>query len=233
MAGDRSNNQDDALSMIFMRNQFYKEKYFLGLSVVLLGLIIIALLGGMLNYLINNPSQPLYFVTDSAGRFVQDLPGQTPNMSSADVAVWTTTAVEAAYSYDFMNYRGQLQDAQKYFTEYGWRNYKASLQASNNLNALQVRKMVVVAKVIGVPKLVAEGPLGKTGTYAYKFDMPLLVTYNLPPYNGTKKFENALIVTVIVQRQNILSSYKGLGIVQMVATAPQASGATSDTMTAN
>ncbi len=221
MAGERNENGDDALSLVFLRNEFYRKKYYLLLAVFFLALLVIVILGSMLRYLVKHPPHPLYFVTDNVGRFVQDIPGQQPNMTTSEVAAWTTTAVEAAYSYDFLNYHAQLQDAQKYFTDYGWRNYMKGLTASNNLVALTQRKMVVIAKVIGTPKLAAEGPLGKTGTYAYKFEMPLLVTYNLPPYDGKAKFENPLVITVIVQRQNILSSYKGLGIVQMIGTLAQ------------
>jgi len=81
--------------------------------------------------------------------------------------------------------------------------------------------------VIGQPKLLVEGPLGKAKIYGWKFQMQLLATYLMPPmYDDKNKFSNPLIVTVIVERQNILSSYMGLGIVQMVAelaqsTAPQ------------
>jgi intracellular multiplication protein IcmL len=101
-----------------------------------------------------------------------------------------------------------------------------SLTASNNLLALNQRRMVVVATVADKPKLLVEGLL--SGAYAWKFEMPVLVTYKLPPFDDKPQshFENALVVTVLVQRQKILQSYKGLGIVQMIDTlsssAPQA-----------
>ncbi len=221
----------DALPQIFLRNEFYRRKYHWVLGVFILGLFVIGVLAWMLNYLIKHPPHPLYFVTDNAGRLIQEIPAQQPNMTTLDVEKWTVAAVEAAYSYDFINFRSQMQDAQKYFTDYGWRNYMKGLQDSNNLVALAQRKMIVTAKVVGAPKLLAEGPIGKSKTYAWKFEMPLLVTYSLPPYNDKSKFQNPHVITAIVQRQDALSSYKGLGIVQMVdslaGAAPPGLGATS------
>lgn len=214
MAGEQELLKNDALERIFLRNIFYRKKYHFALVVYSLSLGVIIVLAGMLYYLIKHPEHPLYFATDGVGRLVQDIVTQQPNMSLADVERWTIEAVEKSYSYDFVNYRSELQNAQKYFTQYGWRNYMRSLEASNNLLALTRRKMVVVAKVTAAPTLLTQGSLG--GSYAWKFQMPLLVTYLTPPYSNESKYTNPLLITVIVQRQNILTSYKGLGVVQLI-----------------
>ncbi|MES2218103.1 MAG: DotI/IcmL/TraM family protein [Pseudomonadota bacterium] len=228
MIEERTLQDDDPLVMVNIRNKFYRQKFHIMLAVFLFGLIAIAILTTMLVYIVKHPPRPLYFATDDAGRFIMDLPLQQPNMPVADVAAWVVNGVQAAYSYDFMNFHSQLQDAQKYFTDYGWRAYMKGLDASNNLLALNTRKQVAIARVVGQPKLLIEGPVGKAKIYGWKFQMQLLVTYLMPPgYDDKNKFSNPLIVTVIVERQNILSSYNGLGIVQMVAelaqtTTPQA-----------
>jgi intracellular multiplication protein IcmL len=215
---------DDALLMVSIRNTFYRSKFHVMLAVFLFGLLAIVTLSLMLSYIIKHPPRPLYFATDDAGRFIMDIPLQQPNMTTAEVSTWVVNAVQAAYSYDFMNYHAQLQDAQKYFTDYGWRSYMKGLEASNNLLALTNRKQVSIAHVIGQPKLLVEGPLGKARIYGWKFQMQLLATYLMPPkYDDSNKFSNPLIVTVIVERQNILSSFEGLGIVQMVAALAQSS----------
>ncbi len=202
----------DALVIIHQRNQFYRNKFHLMIGVYVLSLIVIAILIGVVIYLLKNPTMPLYFVTDEVSRLIQDVPRELPNMSDDNVALWATEAIEHAYSYDFVNYRSQLQNAQKYFTDYGWRNYMDGLKASNNLIALTQRKYVIVAKAVGKPRLLIEGILG--GAYAWKFEIPLLATYYSSPYDEKNSFRNPLLVTVIVQRQSILNSYRGLGIVQ-------------------
>lgn len=205
---------DNALVMVHTRNEFYRGKFRFTLALYLLSIVVNLILIGMIVYLINHPTQPLYFPADKAGRLIKVIPLQESNMSLQDVTNWTVEAIEAAYSYDFVNYRGQLQSAQKYFTDYGWRNYMSGLVASNNLKGLVQRKLIAIAKVVAPPKLLVQGPLG--GATAWKFQMPVLVTYLYPPFDEKSKFANPLIVTVIVQRQNVLQSYKGLGIIQTI-----------------
>ncbi len=204
---------NDALVLIFSRNAFYKRLHYLVLAAFILSLLAIAFLFVVLLYLLRNPTHPLYFATDKVGRLIQIVPVDKPNMSNPDVIAWTIHAVQAANSYDFINFRSQLQGAQRYFTNYGWSNYMTALTASNNLLALINRKQIIIAEVIDQPKILVEGIL--SGSYAWKFQMPLLVTYSEPPYNDQSKFSNALAVTVIVARQPVLQGDRGLGIVQL------------------
>lgn len=205
----------DALVLVFSRNSFYKRLHFLALGALALSVIVICFLALTLTYLLKNPAKPLYFPADEVGRLIQIVPVNTPNMSTEDVTAWAQDAVEAAFSYDYINFRSQLQNAQKYFTDYGWTKYMSALTLSGNIRALTARKQIVLAQVIEQPKILAAGILG--GAYAWKFQMPLLVTYTMPPYDSSSQFSNALIVTIIVQRQPILKGYKGLGVVQLLS----------------
>ena len=94
------------------------------------------------------------------------------------------------------------------------------LTLSGNLRALTVRKQVVLAQVVDKPTLVGQGMLA--GAYAWKFQLPLLVIYTMPPYDGSNQFSNALLITVTVQRQKILEGDNGLGIVQLITKMPDA-----------
>lgn len=208
-------NRNDALAAVFTRNAFYRRLHFLALAAFALSLLVIGFLIWVLIFVIKNPTEPLYFATDNVGRLVTIIPVDKPNMSTDDAAAWAIEALQAAYGLDYVNYRSQLQGAQKYFTAYGWGKFMSALTASNNLLALRDRKQVVLVQVVDQPKVLAQGILG--GAYAWRFEMPVLVTYWEPPYNDKSKFYNPLIVNMIVQRQPILQSYKGLGIVQLIA----------------
>ena len=209
-------NANNALVLIFSRNAFYKRLHYLALAAFGLTLIAIAVLLALLVFLLRNPTHPLYFATDTVGRLIDIIPVDQPNMTTDEAMAWVVNAVEATYSYDYLHYRDQLQDAQKYYTNYGWSNYVRALTASNNLVALTERKMIVTAKVVEQPKVLAQGILA--GAYAWRLQMPVLVSYSLPPYDEKSKFFNALDVVMIVQRQQALQGYKGLGIVQIVGT---------------
>lgn len=206
---------DDALVLVFARNSFYKRLHYLALLGLTIAILIICALSVMLIFLMRNPTHPLYFATDKIGRLIRVVPVQTPNMSEDDVIAWTIQAIEKAFSYDFVNYRSQLQSAEKYFTSFGWSNYMNSLVANNNLVALTQRQQITIAKVVERPKIIAQGILG--GSYAWKFQMPVLITYWEPPFDKPK-FANPITLQAIVQRQPILESYLGLGVVQVVAS---------------
>jgi intracellular multiplication protein IcmL len=206
----------DALVMVLERNIFYKRLHYLVLAALALSIMVIGILTWIVLFLLSNPSHPLYFATDHVGRLVHIVPVNIPNMKNEDVMAWSIEAVQSAYSYDYINYRAQLQNAQKYFTNYGWSKYMSALSASNNLLALTQRKMIVLANVVGTPKILTEGRL--SGAYAWKIQMPVLVTYFYPPYDDKSQFSNALQVNLIVQRQLALQGYKGLGIVQLIGS---------------
>lgn len=209
--------QTDALELVFARNAFYKRMHYLALSALTLSLFVLGFLIWMVIYLANNPTRPLYFATDSIGRLINIIPINTPNMPIENVIAWTVEGVQKAFSYDFINFRDQFQAAQKYFTPYGWQNYMNALQSTPNWVGLKANKWIVTAQVVSPPKMLTQGILANA--YAWKFEMPILVTYWSPPYDNKSKFSNALNVTVIVQRQEILQSYKGLGILQIIATS--------------
>lgn len=211
----------EALVLILTRNAFYKRMHYLALATFGLAVLLIAMLTAMLIFLYQNPTQPLYFATDEVGRLITIVPVNMPNMSRDDTIAWAKEAAEATFSYDYINFRSQLQNAQKYFTNYGWSKYMSALTAANNLTALNQRKMLVKAQVVDQPTILQEGLIA--GSYAWKVKMPMLMTYYLPPYDDKSKFSNPLEVTVIVKRLPVLQGYKGLGIVQIigsVATAP-------------
>lgn len=205
----------DAMVLIFARNAFYRRLYYLTLGAFGLSLLAIVFLISIIMFLMRNPTHPLYFATDNVSRLINVVPKSRTNMTTEELLDWAEQAVEESYSYDYLNYHAQLQSAQKYFTTYGWKKYMRALSDSNNLVALRERRLVINAKVVKKPKILKAGIL--SGAYAWQLEMPVLVTYLLPPYDGSKKFSNALTVSTIIQRQPALQGYKGLGIVQLIA----------------
>jgi len=218
---EESKKLSEALALVYLRNAFYKKKFHFILGIYVLGLVIIGILISIVIYLKASQALPRYFVADEVGRLIKDIPLSDLNMSSDELIDWTVKAVESANSFDFVNYRRQLQDAQKYFIDESWATYMKQLTISDNLLALKLRRWVFVARVVEKPKLITEGILG--GVRAFKFEMPLLVTYLKPPaYDVKSSTSNAFVVTVIVIRRNLLESYRGLAIYSMViSNAPE------------
>lgn len=216
---------EDALVSVILRNSFYRRQYFLALGAFFISLVVIVILSFVLVYVVRHRSEPLYFATDNVGRLIEIAPINKPNMSLDEVTAWTVKAVERATSYDYVNFRRQMQEMQNYFTSYGWRTYMAALKANGNLNALKNKRMIYLSKVVDTPKLEVEGDLD--GAYSYKFTMQMLLTTLQPPYDDTTSQLYAWDVSVIVQRQPALQSRDGLGILQLVISAATGNQASS------
>jgi intracellular multiplication protein IcmL len=217
------------LQMVFERNAFYRRQYLwalLAFGLCMLGNIVLAC---VLAYVIRHPTEPLYFAADEVGRLIRVVPVDQPNMSDEEVEAWATRVAQASFSYNYVNYRSQLQAVERFYTNYGWTNYMKALQSSNNLVALTNRRIIQTASVVDKPTVLARGILG--GAFAWRFSMPMLVTYWMPPYNDQSKFSNALTVTVIVQRQPILQSDHGLGVLQMIGSMTPPPAGSSSTIT--
>lgn len=206
----------DALILSQARNAFYKKQFYFTLSLFLLSLIMISVLSCIFYTQWVTPSRPIYFAADPLSRLIYDIPVEQPGYTVDEVSSWVTEAITAAYSSNYFNYRTQLQDMEKYFTSYGWRNYMKALVDANNQLGLIQRKLVAIATVTGPPKLIRQGLLA--GQYAWKFEVPVLVAYLTPPaYDKTTEFDSRFTVTIIVRREPLLQSYKGLGIVQLIS----------------
>ncbi|HVE45068.1 MAG TPA: DotI/IcmL/TraM family protein [Gammaproteobacteria bacterium] len=209
----------DPLVLIFTRNAFYKRMHYLALGLFGLCLLVVIALLCLLVFIFKNPSPSIYFPTDKVGRLIRVPPVNVPYFKTEEVAQWATKAIEAAFSYNYVNYRQQLQDAQKYFTHFGWEMYMKTLTASNNLLAIKERKMVAVAHATMAPRLLKEGKLGNA--YGWQFEVPILLTYQQPPYDDNSLFYNNLNVTVLIRREQIQEGDQGLGIVKIIGAAPK------------
>jgi len=207
---------------ILQRNAFYRQRFHLLAGLCVLSALMNLVLGGLLHWIVHHPRNPVYFPADSAGRLIQEVPLDQPVLSAQNVANWVIHAVESTLSFDFVNYHSQLQNAEVYFSDPGWVAYMKGLSQSNNLLAFTQRKLVGIAKVTGVPGLLKVGQL-PDGRLAWKFEMPVLMEYRMPPFDEKSVFYNPLVVTVVVRREDILEGNNGLGIVQM-NTASAVSG---------
>lgn len=144
----------------------------------------------------------------SANRLVAtNAPLNQPNMKTEAVMSWAEEAVKAVYSYDFRNYKKQIQDTQKYFTNSGWKAFTEALNKSNNLQIVENKKLVASA-VTTKPTLIEEGV--KKGRYTWKVQMPITASYE----NESKLIKQNLIVTLLIARTN---TPEGVGISHFIA----------------
>lgn len=203
---------DDAVQLVRLRNDFYRDNYRKVVGVLLFAILIIFMLSGALIYVVTHPPAPTYFATDAQGKIIKLKALDEPNLSTAALLQWSNLAAVAAFTYNFVNYRQELQAASEFFTPSGWEAFIQALNESNNLKAVIAKKLVVSAVATGAPVVLQEGVLD--GRYAWRVQMPLLVTYQ----SASQVTQQNVVVTMLITRVSTLNSARGIGIAQFVVS---------------
>ncbi|AUH70738.1 protein IcmL (DotI) [Legionella sainthelensi] len=207
----------DALTTVALRNTFYKDSQRKVVLALLIALLVNIILAFMLVYMITHPPAPKYFATSINGRITPLFPLNEPNQSDSAVLQWANQAAIAAFTYNFVNYRDELQASSGFFTPEGWDQFLNALQQSNNLDAVKAKKLIVSAVATRAPIILQKGVLN--GNYSWRVQMPILVTYQ----SASEFTQQNNVVTMLITRVSPLNSPRGIGISQFVV-GPAAGG---------
>lgn len=207
----------DALTTVALRNTFYKDSQRKVVLALLIALLVNIILAFMLVYMITHPPAPKYFATSINGRITPLFPLNEPNQSDSAVLQWANQAAIAAFTYNFVNYRDELQASSGFFTPEGWDQFLNALQQSNNLDAVKAKKLIVSAVATRAPIILQKGVLN--GNYSWRVQMPILVTYQ----SASEFTQQNNVVTMLITRVSTLNSPRGIGISQFVV-GPAAGG---------
>ncbi|KTD24579.1 MULTISPECIES: type IVB secretion system apparatus protein IcmL/DotI [Legionella] len=200
----------DALTAVSMRNEFYRDGQRKTILALLFSILINFVLASLLVYMITHPPAPKYFATSINGRITPLFPLDEPNQSDSAVLQWANQAAIAAFTYNFVNYRDELQASSGFFTADGWTQFLTALQQSNNLDAVKAKKLIVSAVATRAPIILQKGLLN--GVYSWRVQMPILVTYQ----SASEFSQQNNVVTMLITRVSTLNSPRGIGIAQFV-----------------
>lgn len=201
---------EDALTAVTLRNNFYRDGQRKMILILLISMAANFALASLLVYLITHPPAPKYFATSINGRITPLFPLDEPNQSDSAVLQWANMAAIAAFTYNFVNYRTELQASSGFFTADGWDQFLSALQQSNNLDAVKAKKLIVSAVATRAPIILQKGMLN--GRFSWRIQMPLLVTYQ----SASEFSQQNNVVTMLVTRVSTLNSPRGIGIAQFV-----------------
>lgn len=159
----------------------------------------------------------LPFVTIAAtteGTTTNDVAQKTdlsqPNQSDRAVLAWANLQAVALYTYDFKNYRSEIQKLSGSFTDSGWDQFLSALQKSHNLDAVKAKKLIVSAVAAGAPVILQKSVLNKA--YSWRVQMPMVVTYKSPGEFTQQK----VVVTMLISRTSSVNAPIGVAISQFV-----------------
>jgi intracellular multiplication protein IcmL len=210
---------EDALTTVVLRNNFYRDGQRKMILVLLVSMMANFILASLLVYIISHPPAPKYFATSINGRITPLFPLNEPNQSDSAVLQWANQAAIAAFTYNFVNYRTELQASSGFFTADGWDQFLTALQQSNNLDAVKAKKLIVSAVATRAPIILQKGMLNDK--YAWRVQMPILVTYQ----SASEFSQQNNVVTMLITRVSTLNSPRGIGISQFVV-GPASGGVT-------
>lgn len=211
---------EDALTAVVTRNRFYHDGQQKLVVILLVSMAANFLLGSAIGYIFLHPPAPVYFATSINGRITPLYPLDEPNQSDSAVLQWANQAAAAAFTYNFVNYRTELQASSGFFTADGWTQFLTALQDSNNLDAVKAKKLIVSAVATRAPVILQKGVLN--GRYSWRVQLPLLVTYQ----SASEFSQQNNVVTMLVTRVSTLNSPRGVGIAQFVV-GPASGGVAS------
>jgi len=203
---------DDAVELVRLRNNFYRDNYRRLVGALLILLVAIIMLIGTVLYQIMNRPEPRYFATTVDGRIMQLFPLSEAMLSPGELLQWAHRAAIAAYTYNFVSYRDAMQQLQNQFTPDGWRYYEDALRVSRNLEMVIAKKLVVSAVATGTPVILDQAVID--GRYSWKVQIPLLVSYQSP----NEQTQKPVIAMMIISRVPTVDMPKGIAIVSFVVT---------------
>ena len=195
---------------ITLQNKFATDGQKKLMSALLFSVIGVFFLSIFLIFMITHPPQPKYFATSVNGRITPLTALNEPNQSDSAILQWANQAAIASFSYNFVNYQGELLAASTYFTPDGWQQFITALQQSGNLDTVKAKKLIVSAVATRAPIILQKGILN--GQYSWRIQMPILVTYQ----SASEFTQQNNVVTMLVTRISTLESPRGIGISQFV-----------------
>ena len=201
---------ENALAAVTLRNNFYRDSQRRTIIALLISIIVNFMMASLLFYIYTHPPAPKYFATSISGRITPLFPLNEPNQSDSAVLQWANQAAIAAFTYNFVNYRDELQASSGFFTSEGWTQFLTALQQSNNLEAVKAKKLIVSAVSTRAPIILQKGLLN--GRYSWRVQMPILVTYQ----SASEFSQQNNVVTMLITRVPTLNSPRGIGISQFV-----------------
>lgn len=204
---------DNELRLISNRDAFYRDNYRLVVLALLVLVVVNVGLVAIAGYQITHKPDPQYFASTTTGRILPLYPLNSAMMSKTEVLQWSNMAVIAAYTFSFVNWQKQLEQASNYFTTEGWKDFQSSLKESNVLKDVLDKKLVMNAVANSTPVVEQEGIIN--GDYTWKVQLPLTLTFQSAATSTTQR---NVIVNMLITRVPLSKNPKGIAIAEFSAT---------------
>lgn len=193
-------------------NTFYRDNYsrfiyfVVGVSVCVLLLVFVVF------YQLANRPLPSFKAVQPDGKSMTLISFNEPNLLPDTVIRFASKAAVIAYSFDFVHYNDQLNEARPYFTTAGWKEFVSSINPV--VSQIKAGQLIVNAVVAAPPVISNEGPLPGVGE-SWRIQVPLLVAFQ----SDREIVKTKYIVVITLIRVPTSVNSQGIGIDQFVTSS--------------
>lgn len=156
------------------------------------------------------PAERVYFATNGMSEPVRMAPLSEPVVTNADLLEWTKSAVVAAYTMNFYEYRQQAEVAKRNFTTEAWDSWSSSFVTAGNLEKLVKSQMLSTAVLTSAPAIREETVID--GVRWWIIEFPFVQTF----VNSALDLPSRLMALVRVKRTPDPRYPRGIVIDQLV-----------------
>lgn len=200
----------DSLKKKYERDNEFYRKYYYKIILSTMGVIgFLILLVVFIMYQMYSRPLPVFAAYTPKGEKMQLSEFNEPNLLPDTLIRWASKAATVGYTFDFVNYRKQIDAVKPYFTDDGWIDYQNSLVSL--LNTIVQNQLFVNGVVAGPAVISNEGPLPGKG-YTWRIQIPFLVTYQSANTSSQQRFY--VIITIVRVPTSV--NPQGIGIDQFV-----------------
>lgn len=182
----------------------------------ILGLVVIALIATALNiwsvmYFSAQKTPPRYIPVDVENRLIDLVPLNKANVSNGSASQLVLKAIKSVNTYDYINWKDQLQSAAVYFTPRGWSDYLTQFVATKTIDTVLAQRSIVNVEPTGSPTVV-KSQVGSNGVYYWQIDVPVKVSYRSHVDSLSGVMEQSGVVTAYVIRVPTTQAPEGIAI---------------------
>lgn len=167
--------QKDTREVLFLRNLALYSIFRKLIGLAFLSTLLVALCIGGIVYSNVKQINPQYVSINNQNQLLKEDPLSVPSLKDGEILALGVRVIKELNNYSYANYKDSISKAEPYFTTQGWVDYLNSLQASNNLNTVEVLKATVTVEILESMRIKMKREDG--GVFRWLAEIPVKVKY--------------------------------------------------------
>lgn len=200
--------------VVLNRNYFYQR--LVVYQTLLMALLVTGLVLNIYFFrtIYSDQMKPTYFMTDSEGAMLLDIPRSEPLYTDEEIESWVTDKITDVFSLNYFNYRKHFNRLAHDFDQVGYVGFMNALKENRLLSA--ILKNRYIARVSVTKPFTVARHLVNNDTYGWILTGDILVEY-VNQENRRNPFRQEMQMLVYVTRQSLFMYPKGIAFMVIIA----------------